>query len=337
MRDADVLVVGAGPVGLTAALALVRGGMRVDLVESRLALESESLAATFHPPTLQILADLGLELHGHGLEARTIGYLDAVAGDETRFELAELAGETAFHTVATSRRSMCRLLLAELADDPRCRISFGVTASGGVTGNYPGLRRRRGEQWIALGGGPGLPGHGLRGHRGPPDLRTAGFRGLGSGDIRRLGPPVGERPASARSRPGDRPHRRGTTDPESVAVDAANLVLGMSPRLRGWSCYRSQRRVIETNVVDNLIFVGDSAHVTTTRGDEHERRDPRRRGHRHRAGPRSRQGRGGRGRPARGRARRVAAADPRDPGQPGVPGWTGSGRCVRMARLESNS
>ncbi|HNA49386.1 MAG TPA: FAD-dependent oxidoreductase, partial [Mycobacterium sp.] len=59
MRDADVLVVGAGPVGLTAALALVRGGMRVDLVESRPALESESLAATFHPPTLQILADLG--------------------------------------------------------------------------------------------------------------------------------------------------------------------------------------------------------------------------------------------------------------------------------------
>ena len=107
MRDADVLVVGAGPVGLTAALALVRSGMRVDLVESRPALESESLAATFHPPTLQILADLGLELHGHGLEARTIAYLDAVAGDEIRFNWRNSPGRRHSHTVATSRRSMC--------------------------------------------------------------------------------------------------------------------------------------------------------------------------------------------------------------------------------------
>lgn len=54
MTGAEVLVVGAGPVGLTAALTLVHGGLRVDVVEGRAAPGSESLAATFHPPTLQI-------------------------------------------------------------------------------------------------------------------------------------------------------------------------------------------------------------------------------------------------------------------------------------------
>ena len=268
MSDADVLVVGAGPVGLTAALALVRSGMRVDLVESRPALESESLAATFHPPTLQILADLCLELHCQGLEARTIAYLDAVAGDEIRFELAELAGETAFpYRRHVPQIDVCRLLLAELADDRRCRISFGVTASGGVTGSYPWVFAADGaNSGLRSAAGLAFPGTDYAGTVVRLICEPRGFEGWD---------PVtyvvsGHQSVSV-LRLSD--HVRvivrvdaGSTDPESVAVDTANLVLGMSPRLRGWSCYRSQRRVIETNVVDNLIFVGDSAHVTTTRG-----------------------------------------------------------------------
>ena len=43
-------------------------------------------------------------------------------------------------------------------------------------------------------------------------------------------------------------------------------VAGIRPVVRSWSPYRSQRRVTTANLVGNLIFVGDSAHVTTTRG-----------------------------------------------------------------------
>ena len=58
----------------------------------------------------------------------------------------------------------------------------------------------------------------------------------------------------------------GVTDPLSAATRIATQVTGVSPVVRSWSLYRSQCRVVTTNLVDNLIFVGDSAHVTTTRG-----------------------------------------------------------------------
>ncbi|MFM8989326.1 MAG: FAD-dependent oxidoreductase, partial [Alphaproteobacteria bacterium] len=58
--DTDVVVAGAGPVGLVAALSLARAGVRVALLEKRDALNTASKASTFHPPTLEILAALGV-------------------------------------------------------------------------------------------------------------------------------------------------------------------------------------------------------------------------------------------------------------------------------------
>lgn len=134
---ADVLVVGAGPVGLTAALALVRGGCTVDLVEARLALASESLAATFHPPTLQILADLGVDLAGHGLPVHTIAYRDTTGGTHVRFDISELAAETAYpHRRHVPQLQVCRLLLDALIAAEGCRIRFGTRADYAMTRRY---------------------------------------------------------------------------------------------------------------------------------------------------------------------------------------------------------
>ena len=54
-------------------------------------------------------------------------------------------------------------------------------------------------------------------------------------------------------------------DPGS-AVAVATRVTGVRPPVRSWSQYRSQRRVVAANLAGNLIFAGDAAHVTTTRG-----------------------------------------------------------------------
>jgi len=56
-----VIVVGAGPVGAIMALALVRKGIPVLLLEAEPEPVEDQRAATIHAPTLEMLADLGLK------------------------------------------------------------------------------------------------------------------------------------------------------------------------------------------------------------------------------------------------------------------------------------
>lgn len=59
-RHSDVLVVGAGPVGLLAALALSRRGLAVQIVEEAFRETARSYALALHPATLDVLAEEGL-------------------------------------------------------------------------------------------------------------------------------------------------------------------------------------------------------------------------------------------------------------------------------------
>ncbi len=58
--DADVIVAGAGPVGLSLAVALQAKGHRVMVVEALDALSDEARASTFHPPTLEMFGEWGV-------------------------------------------------------------------------------------------------------------------------------------------------------------------------------------------------------------------------------------------------------------------------------------
>lgn len=71
-----VIIAGAGPIGMVAAMALVRRGIPVALFEAGPALATESRASTFHPPTLDMLDGLGVaeKLISLGRRAATVQY-----------------------------------------------------------------------------------------------------------------------------------------------------------------------------------------------------------------------------------------------------------------------
>src|SRR5205807_9470160 len=54
--DERVIVVGAGPVGAVTALALVKRGIPVLLMEAEAEPPEDQRAATIHPPTVEMLA-----------------------------------------------------------------------------------------------------------------------------------------------------------------------------------------------------------------------------------------------------------------------------------------
>src|ERR1700756_4928246 len=61
-QDANrVIVAGCGPVGAVMALALVKKGIAVTLIEQLPDAAEDQRAATIHPPTVEMLAGLGLK------------------------------------------------------------------------------------------------------------------------------------------------------------------------------------------------------------------------------------------------------------------------------------
>ncbi|MFO0839120.1 MAG: NAD(P)/FAD-dependent oxidoreductase [Phycisphaerae bacterium] len=59
-HETDVLVVGAGPVGLFAALSLVHRGLRVEIIDEGWRPTMHSYAAAFHPRSLSLLDRVGV-------------------------------------------------------------------------------------------------------------------------------------------------------------------------------------------------------------------------------------------------------------------------------------
>src|SRR5258708_23883535 len=88
-----VIVVGAGPVGMVAAADLVRQNIPVLVLEKRDSLGSESRASTFHPPTLDMLEDLGFAsaLIAQGLKAPTVQYSSSEDGVLGTFDFATIS------------------------------------------------------------------------------------------------------------------------------------------------------------------------------------------------------------------------------------------------------
>ena len=91
-----IVVVGAGPVGLTAALSLIRRGIPVTLLAAEPELVMELRGSTFHPPTLDLLDEFEIvpSMIEVGLKAPTWQFRDRETGPIATFDLSLLAGDT---------------------------------------------------------------------------------------------------------------------------------------------------------------------------------------------------------------------------------------------------
>lgn len=94
-----VLVVGAGPVGLSLALALARKGIPVEVFEKDAELNMQIRASTFHPRTLELFHEWGVvdEIIHHGYKVHRIQYWERSPRRlAAEFDYACIAGDTPF-------------------------------------------------------------------------------------------------------------------------------------------------------------------------------------------------------------------------------------------------
>jgi 3-(3-hydroxy-phenyl)propionate hydroxylase len=91
-----IIIVGAGPVGLTAALALARRGIPNVLLAAEPELVMELRGSTFHPPTLDLLDEFEVvpRMIEVGLKAPTWQFRDRESGPIATFDLSLLADDT---------------------------------------------------------------------------------------------------------------------------------------------------------------------------------------------------------------------------------------------------
>src|SRR5438309_6278027 len=134
MPGRRIIVVGAGPVGTVAALACARFGHDVTLLEAEERIDESPRASTTQPPTLEILAELGLidDYIAQGLVARTFQFWDRprlrlIA----EFDFERLRGETAYaFVVQTEQHKLALMGIERLGARSNASVRMANRVSG---------------------------------------------------------------------------------------------------------------------------------------------------------------------------------------------------------------
>lgn len=137
-----VLVTGAGPVGAAAAYRLASMGIDTILLEAGPDCPEDMRASTFHPPSLEMMDELGLvdELIAVGLKAPVYQYRNRRSGHIIELDLGELSDITRFpYRLQCEQYKLARLASGKLDALPNGQTIFNRRVlgyeqdAGGVT------------------------------------------------------------------------------------------------------------------------------------------------------------------------------------------------------------
>ncbi len=122
--DPEVLVVGAGPVGLAAALFLQQHGVRVEVVDMDQRTTQQSYALAIHPSTLQILDEAGLSegLIRAGRKLTKVAYYE---GRERRAEIDYSALASRHPYLLVVRQSLLEKAAEEALRQKKLKVLWG--------------------------------------------------------------------------------------------------------------------------------------------------------------------------------------------------------------------
>lgn len=122
-----VLIVGAGPVGALTAFRLAEMGIDVVLIEAAPDCPEDMRASTFHPPSLDMMEELGIldELLAQGLKAPIYQYRNRRSGNVIQLDMSEIA-DVAKHPyrLQCEQYKLARLLTDRLANHPHGQVLF---------------------------------------------------------------------------------------------------------------------------------------------------------------------------------------------------------------------
>lgn len=292
--DYDVVIAGAGPVGLTLAALLERQAFRVLILEKRPERGSRSRAIGVTPPSLEILARIGLDQPSveRGLPIRfaTVHGHSEPIGD---LEFDHLPGRFPF-ILSLPQATLEGLLEEHLTSRTTVDLHRGTTVTGfeetaggvrihchGESG-VPAVEAR----WLVACDGAGsslreFAGISWRGHDYECRFAMADFTDLSDlgevahlyfsrhGTVESFPLPDGQRRWIVQQIASGDPVRE--TDPEANLV-AIRRRTGWAPgeadRLTEWSAFRPQWQLCDRFFLGRTVFCGDAAHVMSPIGGQ---------------------------------------------------------------------